>query len=107
MGMALFIGLGRSRFSCFCPDFERQCWGGRSRTSSVPIICWSAVCLETSLCPPLVASSAASVGDLAIMESLVSEEPMLEAQEAPVLATPGADEMPQGTTCVEVDGVGP
>jgi hypothetical protein len=37
------------------------------------------------------------MGDLAMVESLSSEEPKSEAWEAPVLVTPGADGSSQGT----------
>jgi hypothetical protein len=105
MHMALFVGL--CRFSCFCPDYKRWCWGGRSHTSSVLIICQSTTRPATSLCPPLVASPVASVGDLAMVESPASEESTSEARGAPISVTPRVDGTSQGTTCVEVDGVGP
>jgi hypothetical protein len=44
-----------------------------------------------------VASLVVSMGDLAMVESLSSEEPKSEAWEAPVLVTPGADGSSQGT----------
>jgi hypothetical protein len=97
MRKALFIGLCHSHFSCFCPDFERWCWGGRSCTSSAPVVQRFVVRPATSLRPPLVASLAASMGDLAMVESPASEEPKSEAREAPVLVTPGANGSSQGT----------
>jgi hypothetical protein len=107
MCMALFIGLYRFCFSCFCPNFERCCWGAKSRTSSVPVICQSVACPATSPCPPLVASSTVSMGDLAMVESPTSEVPTSEAWESPVLVTPGADGALQGAAYVEMDGAGP
>jgi hypothetical protein len=71
--------------SYFGPDFERRCWGGRTRTSSVPVV------HRSTVCPPSVASSATSVGDLAVVKSRVSEELTLEAQEVSALVTLGAN----------------
>jgi hypothetical protein len=105
MHKALFVGL--CRFSYFCPDYKRWCWGGRSRTSSVLIICQSKTRPATSLRPPLVASPTASVGDLAMVESPASEESTSEARGAPISVTPRVDGTSQGTACVEVDGAGP
>jgi hypothetical protein len=106
MRMALFIGLCRSLFYCFCTDFERWCWAGRSRTSSVSIVHWPAACSATSPCSALEAASATSVGDLAMAESLASEEPTSEAREASTLVMLGTNGMSQGAAIVEVGGAG-
>jgi hypothetical protein len=58
----------------------------------------------TSLQPPLLASSAMSVGDLGMVESLASEEPTTEALEESVSVTLGADGASYGIACIEVDG---
>jgi hypothetical protein len=85
----------------------------------VPIIHHPAAFMVTSLCPPLVASLAASMGDIAVVtlglprpvvesvESPTLEEPTLEAQDASVSVMPSADDASQGTTSVEVDGADP
>jgi hypothetical protein len=57
--------------------------------------------------PPLVASSAVSMGDQALGESLTSKESTSEAREGPVLVTLGSDGVLQGAACVNVDGAGP
>jgi hypothetical protein len=105
MRMVLFIGLCRSRFFCLYTNFKRWCWGGRSCTSSVPVICWPVACTTISPHPPLVALSATSVGDLAMVapssprpvavpvESSMSVEPMSEAL-VPMMS--GADGASQG-----------
>jgi hypothetical protein len=102
-GMRMVLSLVcHSRFSFFCPNFKKWCWGGRSLTLSVPVIHRFAVRSMRSPLPPLVASPTASVSDLAmvalgsprlavvLVESLTSEEPTSEAREAPILVTPGA-----------------
>jgi hypothetical protein len=91
----------------FLPNFERWCWGGRSHNSSVLVVHRSMVHPTTSPRPPLVASSATRVSDLAVAESPTSKGPTSEAREALVLVTPSANGASQGATCVEVDGVGP
>jgi hypothetical protein len=48
-----------------------------------------------------------SMGNLAVVESLMLEDPTSEAWEAPVLVMPGVDGVSQGVACVEVDGAGP
>jgi hypothetical protein len=75
--------------------------------------------LATSPYVPLVASSDARVGDLAMVllgyprpvvapwETPAPEEPSLESQEAPVLEMPGADGASLGAASVEVDGASP
>jgi hypothetical protein len=107
MSMALFIGLSHYHFCYFCPNFKRRCWGGRCHTSPTLIIHWSIARLATSPCPPLVALSATSVGDLAVAESLASKEPTSVAWKAPILVTPYADGASQGTADVDVDGASP
>jgi hypothetical protein len=67
----------------------------------------SAACVATSPCPPLVASSSTSMGDLAVVQSPASEEPTSEAWEAPVLVTPGANSTSQGAACIELGGASP
>jgi hypothetical protein len=57
--------------------------------------------------PPLVASSAVSMGDQALGESLTSKESMSEAREGLVLVTLGSDGVLQGAACVNMDGAGP
>jgi hypothetical protein len=93
MRMVLSVDLCRSRFSCFCSDIKRWCWGHRSHTSSILIIHQPMMHLATSLCLPLVLSFR-SMGDLAIpppsslrlvvvpLESSASDEPTSEVQEA-------------------------
>jgi hypothetical protein len=119
MRMVLSISLHRSLFSCSCSDFKRWCWGDRSRTSLALIVHRSAAHLATSPYVPLVASSNARVGDLAMVllgyprpvvapwETPAPEEPSPESQEAPVLEMPGADGASLGAASVEVDGASP
>jgi hypothetical protein len=52
----------------------------------------------------LVASSAESMGDLAVVECPTSEEPTSEAWEVSILMMLGADGASQGDAYVEVDG---
>jgi hypothetical protein len=99
MCMALFVGLCRSHFCCFSPDIERWCWGGRSHTSSVPVVHRSMTCPVTSPRPPFVASSIASMDEQALGESPTSKESTSEAREGPVLVTLGSDGMLQRRLC--------
>jgi hypothetical protein len=76
--------------------------GDKSHTSSVPVIRWHVACPMTSTRPPMVASSATSVGELAMVTPVLPQWAMVL-----VLVTPSADGMSQGAASIEVDGAGP
>jgi hypothetical protein len=117
--MALFIGLCCSRPSCFCSNFKRWYWDDMSHTSSVSVVHWCVAHSVTFSHLPLVASSAASMDDLVVVdpgpvqpavvpvESSTLVEPTPEPREESGPVMPGADGTLQGAVSVEVDGAGP
>jgi hypothetical protein len=65
--MVLVIGLCCSCFSYFCSDFKNWCHGDKSHASSVSVSHLFVARPASSPCLPLMASSTASMGELAMV----------------------------------------
>jgi hypothetical protein len=91
LGMTLSVGSPCSHFSYSCSDFERWCWGDRSRTSLTLIIHRPTTRLVTPSYLPLVAS-------------VRQGTPVPEESASKVREAPGADGTSLGAVSIEVDG---
>jgi hypothetical protein len=104
MRVTLSVGLHHSGISCSCSDIEGECFGDRSHTLVSLIVRRPTMRAVTPLYLPLVVSSAASMGDLALV-SLSLPRMVAIPWEMPAPEAPGADDAPTGATNVEVDDV--